>query len=669
MRASRRVAAALAAAMGVLAWAGGAGAAPGPAAAATTADDHVQAAVVNGTPAPEGRWPSTVALVVPGLSPADGQFCTGTVIGDRWVLTAAHCADAVAGVGADVVGGTQRLDAPAGSYVRVGVEQFVVHPGWTPATFLHDLALARTATPLGLPAARLAGPGALADVMGEVAGYGCAQWAGSECAALPLDLMEAPAPVAGDSACAAFFGQVGATFHAGTELCAGWLSEVGAAPAVCSGDSGGPLVVPSETGVVLAGVTSRGGIPCGYVPSIFTEVSAYADWIAATIAAAPTPPASPPTPVGDGRFVPLAPNRLLDTRTGTGYAGVAPVAAGGIVELQVTGRAGIPADATAVVVNLTATEAAGPGFVQALPTGSGGIGTASNLNLERVGQTIPNLAVVPVGAGGRISLYTQSGGHLLADVFGYFAPTGGEAVRAGRLVPGAPQRVLDTRTTSGPVPSGGTVRVALPGVPLDATAAVLNVTATEAAGPGYVQALPAGSPWQGAWSNLNVEAGQTIANLVIVPVVDGAVDLHAQTATHLVADLLGHFTGESAPEATAGLFTAVPPARLLDTRLGPRPEPATAVTVHPAGAAGVPATGVAAVFANVTATDAAAPGFVQVLPTGRAAFGSSSNLNVERPGQTIANAAIASLGDGDGFSLFTQSGTHLLADTAGWFRA
>ena len=62
----------------------------------------------------------------------------------------------------------------------------------------------------------------------------------------------------------------------------------------------------------------------------------------------------------------------------------------------------------AAVINLTATDATGAGYVTAFPSGIGPP-NASNLNLERAGQTIPNLVIVPVGADGRISIFTQAG--------------------------------------------------------------------------------------------------------------------------------------------------------------------------------------------------------------------------------------------------------------------
>jgi len=378
------------------------------------------------------------------------------------------------------------------------------------------------------------------------------------------------------------------------------------------------------------------------------------------------------------RFVPLAPARILDTRIAEGAPPGKP-GPDSTLDVQVTGRAGVPdIGVSAVVLNVTATEATDAGFVTVWPSGQERP-LASNLNLERPGQTIPNLVVVPVGAGGRVSIFTQSGAHLLADVAGYFAPATTSA--GGRLVPVTPARLLDTRVGEGAPPGkpGPEATVDLQvtgrgGVPhAGVSAVVLNVTATEATDAGFVTVWPAGLPRPNA-SNLNLERpDQTIPNLVMVPVGEGGrVLLSTQSGTHLLADVAGWFTDDAAPPGAAGLFVPVTPARVLDTREGngapPGPlAPDATLDLVLAARGGLPAGGLGAVVLNVTATEAAAPGFVTAWPTGLPRP-LASNLNLERPGQTIPNAAVVPVGAGGGsVSFYSQAGTHLVADTAGWF--
>ena len=168
--------------------------------------------------------------------------------------------------------------------------------------------------------------------------------------------------------------------------------------------------------------------------------------------------------------------------------------------------------------------------------------TRSNLNLTEAGQTIPNQVMVPIGANGSVSLFTYGGSHLLADVAGYFTAGGG-------FSPLSPDRILDTRAPgigyTGAKPAAGAV-VAIQvagkgGVPATgASAVVMNVTATEADAAGFVTAWPSGAP-QPLASNLNLDSkGQTIANLVVVPIgPDGKVLLYTLEGTHLLADVAG----------------------------------------------------------------------------------------------------------------------------------
>ena len=101
------------------------------------------------------------------------------------------------------------------------------------------------------------------------------------------------------------------------------------------------------------------------------------------------------------------------------------------------GVADVPTSGVAAVtMNLVLTESSGSGFVTAWPSGQPRP-NASNINVEGVGSTISTLVTVPMGADGKVSIFTQSGGHLVADVAGWL-PT-------GTFVASNPTRILDTR--------------------------------------------------------------------------------------------------------------------------------------------------------------------------------------------------------------------------------
>ncbi|ARE75092.1 N-acetylmuramoyl-L-alanine amidase [Streptomyces sp. NPDC059558] len=373
--------------------------------------------------------------------------------------------------------------------------------------------------------------------------------------------------------------------------------------------------------------------------------------------------------VKDVKFVPVAPKRLMDTREGLGVP-KAKVAGGTSVTLQVAGGAtGIPANGvTAAVLNVTATEPTQSSFVSVHPAGTARP-SASNLNFT-AGQTIPNLVVVPV-VDGKVSFYNHSGAvHLIADITGYFTSSGEGATHTNA----GPTRLMDTREGLG-VPkakvAGGTsvtLQVAgVEGIPATGVkAVVLNVTATSPTQSSFVSVYPSGTDRPGA-SNLNFTAGQTIPNLVVVPVVDGKVSFYNHSGTvDLIADVTGYFSDSAA----GSTHTNVGPTRLMDTREGlgvPQAKVAggTSVTLQVAGVEGIPATGVKAVVLNVTATNPTQSSFVSVYPSGTTRPG-ASNLNFTA-GQTIPNLVILPVVDGK-VSFYNHSGTvDLIADVTGYF--
>jgi len=251
---------------------------------------------------------------------------------------------------------------------------------------------------------------------------------------------------------------------------------------------------------------------------------------------------------GGSGYVTDGPARVLDTRNGTGGFS-SPVAAGKSIALQVAGRDGVPATGvTAVVLNLTATGPTANGFVVAYPDGQARPAQGSNLNFTK-GETIPNLAIVPVGSDGKIDLYNSAGSvNLVADLQGYYATGGGSG-----YVTDGPVRVLDTRNGTGgfssPVGAGKSIALQVAGrdgVPATGVrAVVLNLTATGPTASGWVVAYSDGHARPAQGSNLNFTKGETIPNLVIVPVgSDGKIDLYNNAGSvNLVADLEGYFAG------------------------------------------------------------------------------------------------------------------------------
>jgi len=253
------------------------------------------------------------------------------------------------------------------------------------------------------------------------------------------------------------------------------------------------------------------------------------------------------SPSAGARYTPVAPARVLDTRDGTGRGGAAgQIGPGGAIELGVAGVGGIPAsNISAVALNVTAVGLRGSdSYVTVYPAGAARP-VASNLNVTS-GPAVPNMVIVRV-ADGRVTLYNHNGAvDLVADILGWYGPGA-----ATGFVSTAPVRGLDTRTgIGGPlgrVGPNGTIEMAVAGVngaPPLIRAVVLNVTVTDHSGPeSYLRVYPSGGGGALNASNLNFVAGQTRANLVVVPVgSNGRVAFYNHTGNvHVVADVQGWF--------------------------------------------------------------------------------------------------------------------------------
>ena len=396
-----------------------------------------------------------------------------------------------------------------------------------------------------------------------------------------------------------------------------------------------------------------------------------------------TTPASAATPTaGQSSYVPLDPVRLLDSRDGTGGF-TDPVGPSGTIDLRVVDGVRVPVDATAVVLNVTATRASSGTDVRVYPTpADSAVPTVSNLNVTP-GVTVANLVTVRVGRDGSVRLRNQAGSvHLIADLSGYYTESSGST-----FVPQAPVRLLDTRdaTAVGPrevreLDLRVTSRGGASGIPADATAVVLNVTAVAPTSTTDVRVYPTRSGTAVPLvSNLNPARGRTTPNLVVVGVGDDSrVSLRNEAGrTHLLADLAGWYVASDLGAA----FHPVDPVRLVDTREVTPPPP------HPGGTPGSPPRRLGpgqtlellvagrgqvpamagAVVLNVTAINPTASSDVRVYPKGAGGVPDVSNLNVVR-GQTVPNAVVVQVGRDGSVVLRNNSGeVSLVVDLAGWF--
>ena len=271
-----------------------------------------------------------------------------------------------------------------------------------------------------------------------------------------------------------------------------------------------------------------------------------------------------------GSYQGNSPARILDTREAGDITAGAAMAHNGVLPLQVTGShptpsgtpVTIPADATAVVMNVTAVAPTASGYLSVYPTGTARP-TVSNINFVQNQPGVANMVTAKVGAGGKIDLLVVTDpdpangtAHVVVDLAGYYV--GGEATQPGTFVPLEPKRILDSRDGTGMVEKLAItskarrlnnyetisldVKGALGGNP-SVAAAVMNVTVANPTALGYVTTYPTGTP-RPLTSSVNFSAGQSVPNLVTVRVgATGKVDFYTFSAgqTNLIADIAGYY--------------------------------------------------------------------------------------------------------------------------------
>lgn len=396
--------------------------------------------------------------------------------------------------------------------------------------------------------------------------------------------------------------------------------------------------------------------------------------------------ASAETPGPYGEFTPLAPARILDTRTGVGRDGVvAPLGENAPIEVQVTGRGGVAAaGVAAVVMNVTVTRPTARSFLTVWPSGVERP-QSSNLNyVER--QTIPNHVTVAVGDGGRVSVVNRFGtAHVIFDVVGFYADDRGSA--GSRYHPVDPVRLFDTRNGAGSVPmapvgEGGALAFTVMGeggVPsTGVTAVVMNVTVARATEKSFLTVYPGDLAAPPNASNLNYRPGQAVPNLVTVRVPsNGVVKFHNEFGSvHVIADVVGYFDDDRSTQA--GRFIPLDPYRSFDSREIDEKLGRDAIWVIGTfpGFAGIPLGEASAVALNVTVTGTTARSYLSVFPSHLCSLPNVSNLNYDAR-QAVPNQVITRLATDGGcaapdevetIAVYNNDGeTHIVIDMFGFY--
>jgi hypothetical protein len=370
----------------------------------------------------------------------------------------------------------------------------------------------------------------------------------------------------------------------------------------------------------------------------------------------------------------LTPTRILDTRYGNGLS--AKLVANTPATFQVTGRGGIPSNATSVTGNVTVVN---PSYSWAVYLGPVPVAhpSTSTINFS-AGAIVGNGLTVALSTTGTLSAtfmsFAGNTTDLVFDVTGYYTAD----MTGATYHPMTPARLLDSRSGNG---LSGKLVANTPrtfqitgrgGIPSNATAVTGNVTVVNSSYSWavYLGPVATASP---TTSTINFSAGEIRANGLSVALGSGGTlsatyMSFAGNTTDLVFDVTGYYTAD----ATGTRYVPMAPSRLLDSRVGNglsgKLIANTPATFQVTGRGGIPSNATA-VTGNVTVVNQTYSWAVFLGPVATASPTTSTiNFNT---GDIVANGLTVALGSGGTLSAtyISQAGntTDLVFDVTGYF--
>ncbi|MEQ1873025.1 MAG: peptidoglycan-binding protein [Ilumatobacteraceae bacterium] len=365
--------------------------------------------------------------------------------------------------------------------------------------------------------------------------------------------------------------------------------------------------------------------------------------VAGSISGVPTP-----TTVESG-FQAIAPTRVLDTRDASLGGGNGKMGSARTVTIDLAGL--VPDDAVAAVVNVTAADPCRPGFLTVFACGAQP--ATSNLNYV-AGRTTAGMSITML-RDGKACIFSSAMTDLVVDLVGAFVPDGAlfHAIDPSRWVDtrGGPAQVARI----GQLPSGSQIDIPIAGiggVPIDATAVWINLTATGSATRAVLQVYPGPCGAPPATSVVNVMPNRSAAVAAIVPLGSGGICVRTWAGLpHVVVDVSGWFGG-ALPGGRA--FIGHTPIRLYDSRVG---------NPHATGTTYSRVATETAVY-NVAAITSVGFGWVSAKPCGVSATTSLLNTAIS---ENTANVGVVAPGVNGQICLLVATTTHLLLDQVGTF--
>jgi secreted trypsin-like serine protease len=251
----------------------------------TRHDGRAHASIVGGSPA-GGGYPFMALVYDESGGPEGGSECSGTLVANNMVLTAAHCVvDQISGE----ITGPELFKIKLGTPMLYGgghwypAETIYVAPGYTPSSegHNHDVALIELPGPVHEPTIRLDDLNVAPETAVSVLGWGdTAEDPTPEVGGVPTELMIGQTVVQSGSYCRR---EIGGSFDLSVQLCT--IDYPTYLSATCFGDSGGPAVIEQEGTSVEVGIVSHSEILPGepgcstHAPRVLTSAAAEAPWV------------------------------------------------------------------------------------------------------------------------------------------------------------------------------------------------------------------------------------------------------------------------------------------------------------------------------------------------------------------------------------------------------
>lgn len=234
--------------------------------------------IIGGTNAATGAFPWATALYYPGYSSIfDGQFCGGALIGENWVVTAAHCVVSTSPSSIRVAIGRENIQSGSNGQLR-NLNQIIIHPSYNSGSGENDIALIELSSPSSQTPLELISNDIMTNVttgvLTKVIGWGATYYSTGTGSINPSPtLQQVDVPIYSQSTCQSVYGNI-----TNNKICAG-VPSVGGKDS-CQGDSGGPLMYNYAGTYYLTGIVSSGaGCALADYPGIYTRVSQYLSWI------------------------------------------------------------------------------------------------------------------------------------------------------------------------------------------------------------------------------------------------------------------------------------------------------------------------------------------------------------------------------------------------------